>query len=74
MTNTQRNTLEYSNMAGIDACLKNLAEKALELADSHYTELDLKDFMTVMAMAMDDLRMHTYAFEIIKNIKEDNKQ
>ena len=74
MTNTQRNTLEYSNMAGIDACLKNLAEKALELADSRYTELDLKDFMTVMAMAMDDLKMHTYAFEIIKNIKEDNKQ
>lgn len=71
MTNTKKQTLEYSNMAGIDACLKNLAEKALELADSRYTELDLKDFMTVMAMAMDDLRMHTYAFEIIKNIEED---
>lgn len=71
MTKTQKQTLEYSNMAGIDACLKNLAENALELADSRYTELDLKDFMTVMAMAMDDLRMHTMAFEVIKNIEED---
>ena len=71
MTKTQKQTLEYSNMAGIDACLKNLAEKALELADSRYTELDLKDFMTVMAMTMDDLRMHTMAFEVIKNIEED---
>lgn len=71
MAKTQKQTLEYSNIAGIDACLKNLAEKALELADSRYTELDLNDFMTVMAMAMDDLRIHTMAFEVIKNIKED---
>lgn len=71
MTESQKNTLEYSNMEAIDACLKNLAEKALGLADSRYTELDLKDFMTVMAMTMDDLRMHAMAFEVIKNIEED---
>lgn len=71
MTESQKNTLEYSNMEAIDACLKNLAEKALDLAESKYTLLDLNDFMSIMATSMDELRMHTMAFEVIKNIEED---
>lgn len=69
MTESQKNTLEYSNMEAIDACLKNLAEKALDLAESKYTLLDLNDFMSIMATSMDELRMHTFAFDIIRNIE-----